>query len=211
MTTADTIGMVLAFFLTLLVLLYVFDDNAPFRLAIHIFIGVAAGYAGAVAVTDALIPRLAALRGVSFLIAIVIILLILLKLSPRTAPLGNPVSGFLVGVGAAIAVGGAIQGTLLPQAASAGGFFSQGLVQGSLTLIGTVTTLAHFHFSAIRAPNQIPQRNPAMRIISAIGQGFIAVTFGVIFAGVYSAALTALIERAKFILDFIAMLLGTTQ
>lgn len=210
MTTADTIGMVLAFFFTILVLLYVFDDNTLFRLAIHIFIGVAAGYAGAVAVKDALIPRLVELRGFGFLIAIVLILLILLKISPRTAPLGNPASGFLVGVGAAIAVGGAIQGTLLPQVSSAGSFFGQGFVQGSFTLIGTVATLAHFHFSAIRAPNQIPKRNPAMRVISSIGQGFIAVTFGVIFAGVYSAALTALIERAKFIVDFISMLLGAS-
>lgn len=211
MTTADTVGMVLAFFLTILVLLYVLDDNTLFRLAIHIFIGVAAGYAGAIAVKDALIPRLVELRGFGFLVAIVLILLILLKISPRTAPFGNPASGFLVGAGAAIAVGGAIQGTLLPQVSSAGNFFNQGLIQGSFALIGTIATLAHFHFSAIRVTNQIPQRNPMMRVVSAIGQGYIAVTFGVIFAGVYSAALTALIERAKFIVDFIAMLLGASQ
>jgi hypothetical protein len=31
--------------------------------------------------------------------------------------------------------------------------------------------------------------------LGAMGQGFIAVTFGLLFAGVYMAALTAFIER----------------
>jgi len=42
-------------------------------------------------------------------------LLLLLKLSPRTARLGIPSMAFLVGVGAAVAIGGAIMGTLFPQ------------------------------------------------------------------------------------------------
>jgi len=39
-----------------------------------------------------------------------------------------------------------------------------------------------------------------------IGQSFIAVTFGVLFAGIFSAALVALIERFEFIVNFMESL-----
>lgn len=204
----DTIGMVLAAFFTILVLLYAIGDNPLFRLTIHIFIGVAAGYAGAVAVKDVIIPRLSSLSGNEngILVAIVIMILIFMKASPRTAQLGNPASGFLVGVGAAIAIGGAIQGTILPQVSSAGDFFGLEFIQGSIALTGTIATLIHFNFTARRAPNQIPERSPLIRVASAVGQGFIAVTFGVIFAGILSAALTALVERSEFLVNLITTL-----
>ena len=48
-------------------------------------------------------------------IPLVLGLLLLFKLSPRTAHLGNPSMAFLVGVGAAVAIGGAVMGTLFPQ------------------------------------------------------------------------------------------------
>lgn len=214
------LGMILAFFLTVLVLLYAFGDNTYFRLAIHIFIGVAAGYAGAVALRDVFIPRLSSLDGIRFVIAILLVVLIAMKISPRTTVLGNPVSGLLVGVGAAIAIGGAIQGTLIPQVAGASNFFTPEQMgpalqvgdfaevmrlafEGGIILIGTAATLIHFHFSAKHVPNQIPRRPQAIRIISWIGQAFIAITFGVLFAGIYSASLVALIERFNFIKFFI--------
>ena len=201
-----TLGTILSFFLTVMVLLYAFGDNALFRLTIHIFIGVAAGYAGAVALRDVLIPRLTNLTGTDFLIAMIWVTLLVMKISPKTAFLGNPASGMLVGVGAAIAIGGAIQGTIIPQVASTSNLFSLDMAQtlkGSLILVGTVSTLIHFHFGARYTPNQIPQRSPIVRAISWIGQSFIAVTFGVLFAGILSAAIVALIERFEFIVNFL--------
>jgi hypothetical protein len=44
--------------------------------------------------------------------------------------------------------------------------------------------------------------------IAWVGRIFIAMTFGVLFAGVYMSALTALIERLSFILNFIRGLAG---
>ena len=201
-----TLGTILSFFLTVMVLLYAFGDNALFRLTIHIFIGVAAGYAGAVALRDVLIPRLTNLTGTDFLIASIWVTLLVMKISPKTAFLGNPASGMLVGVGAAIAIGGAIQGTIIPQVTSTSNLFSLDMAQtlkGSLILVGTLSTLIHFHFGARYTPNQIPQRSPIVKVISWIGQSFIAVTFGVLFAGIFSAALVALIERFEFIVDFL--------
>lgn len=224
----DTVGVVLSFFFTILVLLYAFGDNAFFRLSIHIFIGVAAGYAGAVAVRDVLIPRLSNLDTTQLIIAVLLIGMLVMKISPKTAFLGNPVSGLLVGVGAAIAIGGAIQGTLIPQVAGAANFYTPELLrqsfqtgdfatairlvfEGSLVLIGTLTTLIYFHFSAKHVPNQIPQQPPPIRVIGLIGQAFIAITFGVLFTGIYSATLVALIERFTFIKDFILNLPSLVQ
>jgi hypothetical protein len=51
------------------------------------------------------------------------------------------------------------------------------------------------------------RRNPLVNILAWIGRGFIAVTFGVLFAGVYMAALTALIERMDSIRTFFLQLM----
>jgi hypothetical protein len=219
----DIIGMILAAFFTLLALLYAFGDNALFRLAIHVFVGVAAGYAGAVAIWDVLIPQFASLSFVEMVVPLLLIGMLLMKVSPRLAILGNPASAFLVGIGAAIAIGGAIQGTLLPQVAGASNFFSPARIQeavnlgefgtvfklvfdGSIILVGTLATLISFHFSARSVPNQIPRRNRIIEIIASVGKVFISITFGVIFAGVYSAALTALIERVDFLIDLLQII-----
>jgi hypothetical protein len=221
----DLIGLLVSFVLTVLVLMYVFDDNALFRVAVYLFVGVAAGYASAVALKDVILPRLFNLEQDQFLVVILWIVLLAMKLSPRTARIGNPAAGLLVGVGAAVAVGGAIQGTLIPQVLAAGDFFApalmkqsfaagnggQGvgyLIRGLAILVGTVATLAHFHFGAKPAPNQIPQRHRFIEIISKVGQFFIAVTFGVIFAGIFSASLTALVERLAFVQQFIQMFIS---
>lgn len=217
--------MIMAFFFTILVLLYAFGDNTFFRLAIHIFIGVSAGYAGAVALNDVLIPRLSNLEGTQYMVALGLIILLAMKISPKTAALGNPVSGLLVGAGAAIAIGGAIQGTILPQVSGASNFFNPELLKqamqqsdfaqvfelvfgGGVVLVGTIATLIHFHFGVKYVPNQIPERNQIIRVFSWIGQGFIAVTFGVLFAGIYSAALAALVERFNFVVSFILDFMG---
>jgi len=221
MTLLDLIGLLVSFVLTVMVLLYAFDDNVLFRLAVYIFVGVASGYAGAIALKDVILPRLFGLERLQLIVVVLWIVLLAMKLSPRTARIGNPAAGLLVGVGAAVAVGGAIQGTLLPQVLSATDIFAPAqilegtggqilgyFVRGIAILVGTVATLAHFHFGAKPAPSQIPQRHPAIETVSKVGQFFIAVTFGVLFAGIYSAALTALIERLAFVYDFIQIFIA---
>jgi len=225
MTMIDLIGLLVSFVLTVLVLLYTFDDNALFRVAVYLYVGVAAGYASAVALKDVILPRLFSLESDQLLLVALWIVLLAMKLFPKTARIGNPAVGLLVGVGAAVAVGGAIQGTLIPQVLAAGDFFAPSLMQqsfqagamregtgylirGLAILIGTVATLAHFHFGAKPAPNQIPQRHRFIEVISKVGQVFISVTFGVIFAGIFSASLTALVERLSFVYQFIQLFIS---
>lgn len=210
MESFNLVGNVLAIFLTLLVLMYIFGDNVFFRIAIHIFIGLSAGYAAGIAIESVLAPQLLSMYYASDYIGLAVPLLLLgllgLKLSPSLARLGNPASALLVGVGAAVAVGGAIQGTLLPQMQSAftllSGSFSN-FINGTIILVGMVTSLIYFNFTVRRRATLPGKRQLIIEIMSRIGQGFIAITLGVVFAGVYSAALSALVERFDFIKMFI--------
>src|SRR3990172_6968143 len=120
------VGTVVAAILTLFACSYVIGDNLLFRLAIYLFIGVSAGYAGAVAIENIIYPQLilpiqAQILGIPVAnpldlgIRLILSLLLLNKLNPTAARFGNPVMALVVGAGAALAVIGVVQGTILPQ------------------------------------------------------------------------------------------------
>jgi hypothetical protein len=142
--------------------------------------------------------------------------LLLTKASPRLSGFGSPAVAYLVGVGAAAAIGGAVLGTIFPQVGatvnlfdwqvmslSENGFLFE-FLNGSIILVGTVTTLIYFHFGARAQPGRTPQRAPWIDAVAWVGKVFIAITFGALFAGVYAASLVALIERLD---SFISMIL----
>jgi hypothetical protein len=227
MSTLDILGAILGFTLTLMVFSYLIGDNPLFRIAIHIFIGVSAGYAGVVVINNVLLPRMIVpLISGSMedrMLAIVPMMLgwlLLTKISSRLAPFGNIPVAYLVGAGAAVAIGGAVLGTLFPQVNatvmmfdlnSSRGFDSNRglqLVNGIIILIGIITTLAYFQFGT----GQLLANSAGVRSwlegLSQVGQVFIAITFGFIFAGVYSAAMVALVERLIYIVDFFKSVLS---
>ena len=214
----ESISAFIGLFLTLTVFSYLIGDNLLFRLAIYLFIGVSSGYAATVIWTSVLLPKLQALSldnptqlvmgGIPFLLGATL----LAKLSPRTAGLGSFAMALLVGVGAATALSGAVVGTLLPQSRAAMDVFTLAtagqFIRGVFLLVGTVLTLAYFQFSARRAPDGTVKRNAIFEVLAWGGRVFIAITFGVLFAGVYMAALTALIERLSTMINFVKSLAG---
>lgn len=214
----------IGFILTVMVLSYLIGDNPLFRLAIYIFVGAAAGYAVSVVVHQVIWPSLivplmsaSMLERSLLLIPLLLGLLLLMRLSPQLARLSSPAMGYLTGVAAAVAVGGAVIGTLAPQTAAAAQPFDLGdaaarglnplgqAASGIVMLTATITTLVYFNFGARRAADGTVRRNGLLELIARVGQVFIAITFGVLFAGVYSAALTALIERVHAILDLFGL------
>lgn len=226
MFSIDFLSAAAGLILTLLVFSYLIGDNPLFRIAVYLFIGVASGYGATVVWHYVLIPKLFAPLQSSdpnqLLPAIVPVILcvsLLAKLSPRISWIGNFAMAILVGVGAATAVGGAVLGTLIPQvqaaidgldvrSASSGAEMVATLLEGVVMLAGTVFTLGYFQFTASRAPDGTPKRNVLFEGIAWVGRVFIAVTFGVLFAGVYMAALAAMIERLASIINFIRQLAG---
>ncbi len=218
-TDADLLGTLVGLVLTLFVFSYLLGDNAVFRFTIHLFVGVSAGLAAAVALRNVVVPHLLLpvmdfsepLEWLWSFLPFLLGLLLLAKLSPRLSRLGNVSTAFIVGVGAAAAVGGAVLGTLFPQVAAAtslldlnayladpflstgfGAFFNR-----VIAVLGTVAALVYFHFGARPRPGGY-ERNRLIEIGAQIGQVFIAVTFGVLFSGVFMAALAALVNRVHF-------------
>ncbi|MCI0520376.1 MAG: hypothetical protein L0Z70_08995 [Chloroflexi bacterium] len=223
---ADFVGGLAAFALTLMVFSYFFGDNALFRLALHIFIGVASGLAAVIAWYSVLWPQLveplvfgAQWERLYLLPPLLLVLLLLFKITPRLARLGNPSMGYLAGVGMAAAVGGAVLGTIFPQinaaiapfdrqAASVNGNLLWQIFQGSVILVGAAASLAYYHFGVNARGEATGQRPRWIEALAWVGQIFTAAALGALFAGVYAAVLTAFIERLAFLADFIFQLFG---
>lgn len=205
----DLITGFFGFLFTLMILSYLIGDNPLFRLAIYIFVGVSAGYAASVAWQHVLWPKLleplmfgSMQQRLLLIVPSVLGFLLFAKLSPRSARLGNPSMAFLVGTAAAVAIGGAVFGTIIPQSLASikifdpasGGSLLERLFEGSILLIGTISTMIYFQFSG-RATLNGTKRSRLVNGAAWVGKFFIAVTLGVVFAGAYAAAMTALIER----------------
>ncbi len=228
---ADPIGVVIGFVLTLMVLSYIIGDNILFRLAVSIFIGVASGYAAVLIFYNVLWNQVVvpvfqifsagkagdllpyALRVIP---AVILGIWLMTKASPRLARWGTPVVAFLTGIGAATIIAGAVRGTIFPQvgasinllntqtAPSEIGKLVGWFINGLIVLVGTVTTLIFFQFGFKRqGEGALVQRPVILEYLATAGQGFIVVTLGVLFAGVYIATLSALIDRVSFLWDVI--------
>lgn len=209
----DLIGILTGFTLTISVFSYLAGDNALFRFAIYLFIGVSTGLAAAVALRNVIIPKLflvffnteGGLQAILWnLVPLILSGLLMMKLSKNLASVGNVAMAYLVGVGAAAAISGALVGTLFSQVEATtnllkAGSFPSGPIGGIIGMTGTIATLIYFHFGAKAVPNDKPARNQIIEWGAVVGQIFIAITFGSLFAGVYMVALTALIERVGFI------------
>jgi hypothetical protein len=226
----DLITAGISFIITVLILSYLIGDNPLFRAAVYVFVGVAAGYVAAVAVNEIILPLLLQpifsgavfanpVLAASLAVPLLGSVLLLFKVSPRLSHLGQLPMAYLVGVGAAVTIGGAVLGTLLPQISATFENFDIELAvarnnepalilaQGISILVGVIGTLAYFHFGASQKEDGSVRRNIVINILSWVGRGYIAITFGVLFAGVYMAALTALIERMDSLRSFFVQLM----
>ncbi len=225
-------GMV-AFLFTVFVFSYVIGDGPLFRVAVYIFVGVSSGYVAAVAFWQVLIPRLvhplmsAISSGqivdpaIAAPLGLVSLGALMLLVFPRQTGLGRIVLAYLAGVGAAVILAGALSGTLLPQAQAAidaldmtlvkgkdPGYLIEALSTGIIVLTGTVLTLVYFHFGARQKPDGSMRRFGTIEVLAWGGRFFIGIALGAVFAGVFTAALTALIERLSWLIDFIIVILA---
>jgi len=218
------------FLLTVMVLSYLIGDNIFFRLASSLFIGLTAGYISVLIIKDVLGPYLwvplVSGSWTTRLLALVPLLLIgLLVISqvPRFVQWGSYPLAFLAGLAAALAIGGAVFGTLIPQASAIINAFDleawrmeeastwSRIAEAVIMLIGTVATLSYFHFGRRREqpPSEESSRRPKpLESFTKVGEAFIGIALGAIFAGVFSTALFALINRLAFIGQFFARWVG---
>jgi hypothetical protein len=221
----DVILTLVSFNLTLLVFTYLLGDNWLFRFVSYLFIGAAAGVGGVMIIYQVILPRLvwplfgeAHQQGIVLFVAILLSLMLAARFVPGIRLLSGLPLGLIVGMGAAFVVGGAVSGTLVPQFGAALSLLQQSqtdaieqnqpfaMVEGLLLLLGTISTLAYFQFGIPVRSGQPGQPSSGMRILSRIGEIFIGITLGAIFAGVFSSSVTALVDRLSFLVQTLLLL-----
>ncbi len=198
--TIELVGGAVGALLTILILSYlIFGDNFLYRLALHILVGASVGYAAAVATVTVLIPAVFSLyqgNAVELVLPVVLGLLLLFKAFPRLASLGNFSTAFLVGTGAAVAVGGALLGTILPQATASGSLSNwQQPAHGLLVAVGTALALLAFTFTIRRREGLRGIRAILMGFVTGLGRAFLVAAFGAIFAAALIASFSVFIGR----------------
>ncbi len=220
--------------LTLALLSYLIADNPVYRLAVHLFVGLSAGYAVILAWYAVIQPQLvapllalarpgadlaAAVPGLLWPVLPVLVggVLLVLKTLRIATRAGALVVALMVGVGAAVAVGGAVTGTLLPQTgasfvsllpASAGSHLLEAGVEGLFVVMGTLATLGFFYYGAHAEPGGPTERPVLLRPVATAGQVFIGVAFGVMYAGALAASVAVFAERTAALWAFLRLALG---
>ncbi len=206
---SDFIWVWMAALLTILVYSYLLGDNPLYRLAEHIFIGSSVAYAVVVVIHGILGPLLldpltSGETGEKLLAVVPLVLGLLLwtKLKTSWAWMGNLSVAFLLGVGAALAIGGALFGSILPQVqATISAIDLVGLGKGLIIVVGTLSTLLYFHFAAGAKGGLSGIGAGFIRAWARLGRWFIMIAFGAIFANTVMARISLLIGRVRFLLD----------
>jgi hypothetical protein len=218
------VGTIIAAILTFMVWSYLLGDNPAFRIAEHLFVGIAVGYAVLVAwfsvMQPALLGSVAPQSPALAAVPLVLCLLLMAKVRPTWSGVGNIAVAFLVGVGAALAVGGALFGTLEPQVAATASLSldpadygdtqpalaSPFLWQNLAVLVGTIGTFFYFTF------NTQPQgplggfRETFTRFWSGIGRWVIMMMLGALFANTVTSRIALLIGRVQWLLSAFGLL-----
>jgi hypothetical protein len=199
---------IIAIVLTLLVLSRIVGDNPLFRIAQYLFVGVSLGLAFVIVFHQVLRPSVAIISrstegAVAYGIPLILGLLLLPRITRRQeySWLANIPLALIFGVGAALAIGGAIIGTLLPQILDTS---SRPLTGDVLTIagivvlaLGTILTLSTFYYT-------VPRESSGGRLMASAavaGHWLLMVSFGFFFASAVQSYLSALTERLGFMLD----------
>ncbi len=213
--------------LTLAVFSLVMGDNALARLAQHILVGAALGYAAVMTLHYVIGQRLLAplARGewTRNGLPLILGLLLIAAALERMAAQGRPATAvsssrrmlqtagvvplaLLLGVGISAGIIGIVQGTLIPQSAQVmGGAFRNGRVgpafwSGLLTLLLTTATLLAVTMGRTASIEPLPR---PMRVLLNgwvwLGERALWIASGVIVARLFASRLTMLVDRLDYL------------
>lgn len=200
--TLEQVALIAGAILTVMVFSYLLGDNFLYRIAIHVLIGAAAAFILITATESVLLPwvnltilatPLEMTRVAVGLLPFMVGILLYFKSSSRLTRLGNVGLMMVLGVGTALALWGAIGGTLLPLAGQTVREFTPvNPINGLIALVGTVTVLVFFTYVGVRrSGGEVSQLLP-VRMTGLVGQAFIVVTLGAMYALLIISALTIL-------------------
>jgi hypothetical protein len=212
--TQEFIGLWVAGILSLIIFSFLYKDNPVYKVAEHLFLGVALGYGLTLyywenvfknAISPLFYPAPGEEPKLAILIPMVLGLFVLLRVVPKLAWLSRYAFAVYIGGGVGIAVPVEIAGKFLPQlvdtmqplwvagGATAGIAFGWGIVTRLLILVGVFATLLYFFYS-------VEHRGTA-GAISRVGVFFLMLGFGASFGNTVMARVSLLIGRFIFLLD----------
>lgn len=187
----------IAAFLTLCVFSFLYRDNPFYRFAEHLFVGAAAGYLLAVEYQNVIKPNVIGELNQGHLLPLVPLglgIILLGRLWPRTSGIARWSLAFYVGIYSGIAIPSYLQAQIFAQLADQVKPFAPGwgAINSALILIGFITVLSYFFFSA-------PHKG--LHGMSArVGIWFLMIAFGASFGYTVMARVSLLISRMQFLL-----------
>lgn len=230
MSMRDLIWGVVGLVLTVMVLSYLIGDNFLFQIAASIFIGVTSGFLSVLIIRQILWPYLFEplvsgtwIERLWVVVPLVLALLLVMGQFPRFKGVGRIPLAFLAGLTAGVVVGGAVFGTMIPQIRlivlgfdpmrwyQSPGQPWMRILDAVVMLIAVVSTLSYFHFGRRWSGDHDMRsklRPRIFEVMGKIGQVFIGIALGTVFAGIFSTALLALIDRLLFIGGFVSRFMG---
>lgn len=208
------VGGGIAAVLSLMVLSRLIGDNPLYRIAQHLLIGAALGYAASVLVGQTLLPTAtqAAAGDLRSLITGGVSVVLALMLAgrfgrQRLTVLANVPLAILFGVGAAIAFVGAARGTIVPlllDTIAIGRLTSvdPAVIAGTVVVIATVAiTLISFGYT-----QRSDQPSSAGRAVRGVGRTLVLATFGVFLAAMVTTYIAALVTQVQAIADWLTLI-----
>ena len=223
----EILGLIIGTTITLMIFSYLLGDNGLYRWALALLVGSAVGYATGIAIDFVwqqwITPALSntdSAANLTYAVPLLLGSLLLLKGFPpvrflgKISVLGNIPLGYLVGVGAGVAISGALTGSLIPQVLATG----QGirldagileLLQGMVVLISTLSVLLLFVARPKSQPLVREKLSLSQRSIRQLGGFFLVVGLGAAFAGAITSALTAMVIRLSQISDLALWLMSS--
>lgn len=204
----DDIGLIIGFVFTLMIFSYLLGDNFLYRLAVYVFVGFTAGFIAIVTVESVIIPWFdttlfsgeAPRIGLGF-IPIAIALLLLFKTTQRLGRLGNYGMALIIGVGTAVALVGAVVGTIIPFILETTEIGTNTLPNAIILFVGVACSLIYFQYAARQKPTGEIVRARPIQLLSLVGQGFIVVTLGAMYAAAILTSLTIFTDRIQYLLS----------
>ncbi len=218
----NLIGWGVAALLTLMVFSYLLGNNPLYRLAQHLFVGVSIGYVSLLLLSNLAFIQVPALAGQAGLgawlygLPLIFGLVLLLRLvRPAVSagdgplfrmlvPLSTIVLNIAVSTAAALAVGGALTGTLVPQVAASmhpiSGDIStltgiSTLIGGIVLVLGVVAALYYFQFTV--GPSG--RRSAGGAAVAGVGRWLILIGLGATLGSLSVSFVSALINRVEFL------------
>ncbi|MGE5579121.1 MAG: hypothetical protein ACM3WU_03665 [Bacillota bacterium] len=189
-----TVGVWIGAFLTLCFFSILHKENPFYRLAEHIYVGLAAGQAIVMGWLNVKNMAVAPLTKEGDLLQIVPLILGIL-LYARFAPsnirwLSRIPSAFLVGIGTGLAFTRFAQSDLIGQIK--GAFAPLNSLNNVLVLIGALGTISYFFFTK--------EQKGVLKVSSQIGRWTMMIAFGSAFSNTVMGRLSLLIGRLQYLL-----------